>query len=237
VVSFTARPLYPQVKYCQYPLDRRLGGPQSWSGRGGEEKNTHLPPGLEPSIIQPIAQRFTTELSQLQAFTVGLITVCAQCRREASCLLSQKLASSFITWNDVFLTAVTPAVMVLHTRVFPEVSGLAAWSENCKWYSSLPLDAMQLYRYFVSQCSEFSRHNPLCYFSTSVVYFVIGSVRKLLVTLSCSSILYLVVHPQCCSSCPQVVLDYRYSLQGCQLSSEMIPICFHSISLFYLTET
>jgi hypothetical protein len=25
-----------------------------------------------------------------------------------------------------------------HTRVDPKVSGLAAWSENCKWYSSLP---------------------------------------------------------------------------------------------------
>jgi hypothetical protein len=24
-------------------------------------------------------------------------------------------------------------------RVYPKVSGLAAWSENCKWYSSLPL--------------------------------------------------------------------------------------------------
>jgi hypothetical protein len=28
------------------------------------------------------------------------------------------------------------------TRVYPKVSGLAAWSENCKWYSSLPLDAV-----------------------------------------------------------------------------------------------
>jgi hypothetical protein len=27
---------------------------------------------------------------------------------------------------------------------------------------------MQLYRYFVSQSSEFCRHNPLCCFSTSV---------------------------------------------------------------------
>jgi len=27
-------------------------------------------------------------------------------------------------------------------RVYPKVSGLAAWSENCKWYSSLPLDAV-----------------------------------------------------------------------------------------------
>jgi hypothetical protein len=28
------------------------------------------------------------------------------------------------------------------TRVYPKVSGLAAWSENCKWYSSLSLDAV-----------------------------------------------------------------------------------------------
>jgi hypothetical protein len=46
-----------------------------------------------------------------------------------------------------------------NTRVYPKVSGLAAWSENCKWYSSLP--QVQLYRYFVSQSSEFC-------FSTSV---------------------------------------------------------------------
>jgi len=29
-----------------------------------------------------------------------------------------------------------------YTRVYPEVSGQAAWSENCKWYSSLPLGAV-----------------------------------------------------------------------------------------------
>jgi len=38
VVSFTPLPLYPQGKIPWYPLDRRLGGPQSLSGRGGEEK-------------------------------------------------------------------------------------------------------------------------------------------------------------------------------------------------------
>jgi len=27
-------------------------------------------------------------------------------------------------------------------RVYPKVSGLAAWSDNCKWYSSLPLGAL-----------------------------------------------------------------------------------------------
>jgi hypothetical protein len=31
-----------------YPLDRRVGGPQSRSGRGGEEKNSQPPPGIEP---------------------------------------------------------------------------------------------------------------------------------------------------------------------------------------------
>jgi hypothetical protein len=29
-----------------------------------------------------------------------------------------------------------------YTRVYPKVSGLAALSENCKWYSSLPLGAV-----------------------------------------------------------------------------------------------
>jgi len=28
------------------------------------------------------------------------------------------------------------------TTVYPKVSGLADWSENCKWYSSLPLGAV-----------------------------------------------------------------------------------------------
>jgi hypothetical protein len=28
------------------------------------------------------------------------------------------------------------------TRVYPKVSGLYAWSENCKWYSSLSLGAV-----------------------------------------------------------------------------------------------
>jgi hypothetical protein len=64
-VSFTSRTLYPQGKNPWYPLDRRLGGPQSRSGRGGEEKNSQPLPELEPSIIQAVAQRYTAELSRL----------------------------------------------------------------------------------------------------------------------------------------------------------------------------
>jgi hypothetical protein len=53
------------------------------------------------------------------------------------------------------------------TSVYPKVSGLAAWSENCKWQSSLSLGAV------------------VSLFCVSV-YFVIGSVRKLLDTPSCA---------------------------------------------------
>jgi hypothetical protein len=55
----------PQGKGCRYPLDERLGGPRSRSGHGGEQKNSQPLSGLEPPIIQPVAQRYTTELSRL----------------------------------------------------------------------------------------------------------------------------------------------------------------------------
>jgi hypothetical protein len=55
----------PQEKSLCYPLDGKLGGPKSRSGRGGEEKNSQLLPGLESPIIQPVAQLFTTEPSRL----------------------------------------------------------------------------------------------------------------------------------------------------------------------------
>jgi hypothetical protein len=54
VVSFTPRPLYLQGKSPWYSLDRRLGGPQSRSERGGDEKNSQPLPGLDPLINQPV---------------------------------------------------------------------------------------------------------------------------------------------------------------------------------------
>jgi hypothetical protein len=48
VVSFTPLPLYLEGKSPWYPFDRRLGGPQSRSGRGGEKKNSQPLPGIEP---------------------------------------------------------------------------------------------------------------------------------------------------------------------------------------------
>jgi hypothetical protein len=52
VVSFTPRPLYPWGKSPRYPLDRRLGVPQSRSGRRGEEE-----------ILDPTGTRTPTPLS------------------------------------------------------------------------------------------------------------------------------------------------------------------------------
>jgi hypothetical protein len=63
-VSFTLRPLYTQGQSPLYPLDRRLGGPQRLSGRGGEEKISQPLPELESSIIQPVSQRYASELSK-----------------------------------------------------------------------------------------------------------------------------------------------------------------------------
>jgi hypothetical protein len=63
--GFTPRLLYLQGKGTRYPFYRRLGGLQSRSGRGGEEKSVLPLPGLKAPIIQPVVQRYTTELSRL----------------------------------------------------------------------------------------------------------------------------------------------------------------------------
>jgi hypothetical protein len=65
VVSFMPWPLYPQGKSPWYPLYRRLGGPQNWSGHFGEEKNSQPLLRLKPLVIQPIAHHYITELSWL----------------------------------------------------------------------------------------------------------------------------------------------------------------------------
>jgi hypothetical protein len=60
VVSFTPMPLYPRGKSLRYPLDRRLGGPQSRSGRLREEKIRHCrDSNSDPSVIQPVVSRYT----------------------------------------------------------------------------------------------------------------------------------------------------------------------------------
>jgi hypothetical protein len=96
VVSFTLQPLYPQGESPWYPLDRRLSGPQSRSGRGGEEA------GLEPPIIHPIAQHYTTELSW------SVIMLCSSfiitCRFDKCHVDYAVLESNGVNSDDVAIT-------------------------------------------------------------------------------------------------------------------------------------
>jgi hypothetical protein len=57
----------PSGKELLLRMHRRVGGPQSRSGRDDEEKNSQPLPGFELSIMQPIAQRCTTELSYINS--------------------------------------------------------------------------------------------------------------------------------------------------------------------------
>jgi hypothetical protein len=78
VVSFTPRPLYLQVKNPWYPLDRRLGGPQSRSGRGSEEKCSQPMPGIEPQNPDRPARSLVsipTELSRLYHLVIVCLNV------------------------------------------------------------------------------------------------------------------------------------------------------------------
>jgi len=53
VVSFIPQPLYPWGKRPQYPLERRLGELQRWSGHGGEEKTSLPLSQIKPQLFSP----------------------------------------------------------------------------------------------------------------------------------------------------------------------------------------
>jgi hypothetical protein len=38
-------------------------------------------------------------------------------------------------WNPNYYRCIHKNQLLDYTRVYPKVSGLAVWSENCKWYS------------------------------------------------------------------------------------------------------
>jgi hypothetical protein len=68
--------IHAQAALPWYPLDRRLGGPQNRSGRGGEEKNSQSPPGVEPYDPNRPARSLVaipTELSRLLIIIIIII--------------------------------------------------------------------------------------------------------------------------------------------------------------------
>jgi hypothetical protein len=54
--------LYHRVSSAQYPLDRRLGGPQCWSASCGKENLSPLP-GIKPRVLCHPACSLVTVLS------------------------------------------------------------------------------------------------------------------------------------------------------------------------------
>jgi hypothetical protein len=102
VVSFTPRPLYPEGKIPWYPLDGRLGGSQSRSGRGGEEKNSHSLPGFEPPIIQPVDQHYTNELFRLPQNSVTCTFEIHRIVKVLQTLFPNRVAVSFL-WTLLLL--------------------------------------------------------------------------------------------------------------------------------------
>jgi hypothetical protein len=96
VVTFTPRPLYPQGKSPWYPSDGRLGGPQSRSGRGGEEKNFQPLQRLEPRIIHSVVQRSNYEGRLVSSWT-HLITSFTFSRNGWSVVRNASLAKGGIS--------------------------------------------------------------------------------------------------------------------------------------------
>jgi hypothetical protein len=60
-------------------------------------------------------------------------------------------------------------------RVYPKVSGLAAWSENCKWYSSLPVDAVVSMRFAIINLCVASQQ---VFIVVVAVYFIMTKSRN-----------------------------------------------------------
>jgi hypothetical protein len=83
----------------RYLLDTRLGRPQSRSGRGGVEKNSQPLEGLEPPIIQPVAQSYTTELL---LFIPCIVTPSTDFRKRTSASRISLLRSHIVHTSDPY---------------------------------------------------------------------------------------------------------------------------------------
>jgi hypothetical protein len=115
-----------------YPFDRRLGGPQSRSGRSGEEKNSQPLPVLEPPIIQHVAQLSwlpehyvmwtnTDEFSLCTSDTSMLNSTGQLCNPRTTCpehgCLAKESNLSITKWNPIEDTPSRPQKFSrLHNR-------------------------------------------------------------------------------------------------------------------------
>jgi hypothetical protein len=100
VISFTPPPLYPQGKSPWYPLDRRMGGLQSRSVHRRKEKNSEPPPGLEPSINQPVTLNVRSYTPYLEA-TSPIHKLRTRLRSDVGCSQRPSLLSNWYRGGGV----------------------------------------------------------------------------------------------------------------------------------------
>jgi hypothetical protein len=103
VVSITPRSLYARGNRSRYPLDRRLGGPQSRSGRCGEETNLAMA-GLEPLPSSPSLYRLNYPDSHVMTYPEECLRQttpplsCPYSRRENNRTEHYHIAASSVLW-------------------------------------------------------------------------------------------------------------------------------------------
>jgi hypothetical protein len=158
VVRFTPRPLYFRCIRTRYTLDRSLCGPQSQSERGGEEKKSHRP-CRKLSLGHP---------PRNQVFILGELPRLLQLYRWTNIRKEFFFLICALPWN-----------------IRGCIQKIPDWPPGARTANDIALcHVVQLYRYSVSQSSEFCRHNPLCCFLTSntkgKLIFSYDSIRKLL---------------------------------------------------------
>jgi hypothetical protein len=167
VISFTLRPLY-----LWYPLfDRRLGGPLISSDRRYCPFRKSNPGRISPIHWILLLPTLGWSMALQNDGNLPYHYMTSQPRRPWRWrqhgppkrwyptttfhgVTTQK-TSTWTTWHcrsvhlDIFnflrstvSTWRSDTMLIECTKVYPKVSGLAAWSENCKWYNSLPLGAV-----------------------------------------------------------------------------------------------
>jgi hypothetical protein len=109
VASLTTRPLYPRGKSPRHPLDRRLGRPQSRSGRRGKEK-----------ILGPTGTRIRTPIFVPQiALAIGIFVVTLKSSNNFYALVLIDLVVGFICciyFN--FLSVLVPGPYTHHHNFY-----------------------------------------------------------------------------------------------------------------------
>jgi hypothetical protein len=100
VVSITLLPLYLRGKGPQYPLNRRLGGPQSLSERCGDENYLLLLPGIE---LRPLGRPARSQSTYRLNYPGSQITTAAKIQYDSNIYYLRAEATATKPITDIAL--------------------------------------------------------------------------------------------------------------------------------------